>query len=181
LSYIDEKQKGLLVVAFPELSDKDRLWIENFREKYDKLFYKIIEPHFTLVFPTFKISVPEFTNEIRNLSRRIKRFEFILKSAMMNNDLLSDYYHIFLIPDKGNSNIVKAHDILYSGILKKTRKTEIDFVSHLGIGNTKNPEECIKIVENINNSDISIKGYIKELTIISYGDRKIEIIEKIPI
>jgi len=181
LSYIDEKRKGLLVVAFPELSNKDKLWIENFRKKHDKLFYKIIEPHFTLVFPTFDISVPQFINEIQRLSQKIKKFEFTLKSAMMNNDLLSEYYHIFLIPDEGNSNIVKAHDILYSGILQKHRRTDIDFISHISIGNTKKPYEALKLLEEINESDLLIKGKVSQLSIITYGSGKVELLKTIPL
>lgn len=48
---------ALLVLAYPELSKNDYDWIQDFRRKHDELYYKIVEPHFTIVFPTFGFSV----------------------------------------------------------------------------------------------------------------------------
>ncbi|MCS6846165.1 MAG: hypothetical protein RMN52_00450 [Anaerolineae bacterium] len=44
---------SLLVLAYPELSNADRECIRAFRERYDPLYYPVVAPHFTLVFPTF--------------------------------------------------------------------------------------------------------------------------------
>ena len=179
MSYIDEKNVALLVLAFPELSDKDKIWIDDFRKKYDKLFYGTVDPHFTFVFPTFGISTTDFISEIQSKSEGINSFKFKVKCAMMNNDSLSDYYHIFLIPDEGNSNIVKAHDLLYSGILGSTQMLDVDFISHIGIGNSESSEECKTLVEQINNENLCIEGQVNELSIISFGDSKVELLERI--
>ncbi len=60
MSYIYEKKEGLLVLAYPELLDKDKQWIDSFRSKHDHLFYGVVEPHFTIVFPTFGIEYDDF-------------------------------------------------------------------------------------------------------------------------
>ena len=127
MSYIDEKNISLLVLAYPELTIKDRNWIDNFRKKYDPLFYGIVDPHFTIVFPTFGIEQNDFVAEVEEKSKKIRKFDFTIRCALMNNDRLSDYYHIFLSPDEGNSNVVKMHDIIYSGKLRKTLRLDIDF------------------------------------------------------
>ena len=46
-----ETVRKLAVVAYPTLSDDDRLWIEGVRARHDPLASRIAA-HFTLVFPT---------------------------------------------------------------------------------------------------------------------------------
>jgi len=178
MSYIDEKNRSLLVLAYPELTIKDRNWIDDFRKKHDPLFYGIVDPHFTIVFPTFGIEQNDFIAEVEEKSKKICKFDFTIRCALMNNDRLSDYYHIFLSPDEGNSTIVKIHDILYSGKLRKTLRLDIDFFSHIAIGNTKDEYKCKELVDYVNNSNIAINGSIISLNIISYGAKKIENIKE---
>lgn len=174
MSYIDEKNEGLLVIAYPEISEKDKKWIGSFRKKNDPIFYDVVEPHFTLVFPTFGIDACDFEKEVADRIKGIKQFDFSLRFAMLNNDQLSEYYHIFLVPDEGNSNIVKLHDRLYSGNLLKNLNLDIDFISHIGIGCMEDPARCKTEIDVINLSDIEIKGTVSSLTIVSYGDKKIK-------
>ncbi len=42
---------ALLVVAYPELSKSDYDRIQAFRQMHDPLYYDVVEPHFTIVFP----------------------------------------------------------------------------------------------------------------------------------
>jgi hypothetical protein len=113
MSYIDDPKAALLVLAFPKLSENDYKWIDSFRKNHDSIFYGVGEPHFTIVFPTFDIDPADFIKEIKDRSSDFPKFNFNIRCAMINNDQLSDYCHIFLIPDEGNSNIVKLHDLLY--------------------------------------------------------------------
>ncbi|MBN2442712.1 MAG: 2'-5' RNA ligase family protein [Spirochaetales bacterium] len=179
MSYIDEKQSALLVIAYPQLSDADLKWIDDFRKEYDTLFYGIVEPHFTIVFPTFGISQSQFITEIQDKVKTFKSFDFTIRCAMMTNDPLSSFYYVFLSPDEGNSNIVKLHDACYSGILRSTQRLDIDFYSHIGIGNTNDPVKCKELVDMINNQNRIIKGTVSALHVISYGDRKVTEIEAI--
>jgi hypothetical protein len=179
LSYSDEKKTALLAIAYLQIDEVDRLWIDDFRRKHDPLFYGIIEPHFTLVFPTFGLTQNEFSEEIRTRAAHHKKIEFVLRCAMINNDLLSSFIHIFLIPDEGNSRIVKIHDDLYSGILKKTQKSEIDFVSHVSIGSSEDPNQSRALAEEINSGNLEIRGEINSIDIVSYRSGKLEKLEQV--
>jgi hypothetical protein len=173
VSYIDEKEEALLVLAYPDLYEKDRAWITEFRKRNDPLFYGIAEPHFTLVFPTFGINYEVFLSEMMEKSRNLCRFKFFIRCAMMNNDRLSDYYHVFLSPDEGHSNIVKTHDHLYSGIIRDTLRLDVDFYSHIAIGSSLDPEECKRHVDSINSQNLAIEGSVKSLTVVSYGNKQL--------
>jgi hypothetical protein len=173
MSYIDEKDAALLVIAYPHFSETDKKWIDDFRKEHDSLFYNIVKPHIVFVFPTFGIEEKDFISDIIEKAKDMKEFNFIIRCAMMNHDKLSEYNHIFLSPDEGNSIIVKMHDTLYSGIIKKSQRLDVDFFSHIAIGNYKDPTKCKDLIDQINAQNINIFGSVTSLDIISYGNQKI--------
>lgn len=172
VSTIEEKE-ALLVLAYPELTQDDKKWIDHFRKEHDPQFYGVVEPHFTLVFPTFGFQYKTFEQEIREKAISFAPFEFVIKCAMMNNDKLSEYYYLFLVPDEGHSNVVKLHQKLYSGIINKTLLLDVDFIPHIGIGSYLDKEKCKHMVNTVNDMNIMIKGVINSLTIISYSNQKV--------
>ena len=91
----------------------------------------------------------------------------------MNNDQISEYYFLFLVPDEGHSNVVKLRQKLNSGMLNKTLSLDIDFIPHIGIGSYLDKEKCIHMVNTVNDMNIMIKGVVKSLTIISYSNLKV--------
>lgn len=179
MSYVDDNNTALLLLAYPEISPENRAWIDTFRREHDPLFYGIVEPHITLVFPTFGVSEEDFREEIHRLVQGVTPFDLTLRCAMMNNDRLSEYYHVFLSPDEGNSSIVKLHDRMYSGLLRKTLLLDVDFYSHIGIGSTTDGEECKRLVDAINGEGVEMKGSVRSLDIVSYGNRQLRTLEKI--
>jgi hypothetical protein len=56
----------LLAIAYPDISDNDFALIQNYRRDNDQLHYKIVRPHFTLVFPVADFSFADFSREIKN-------------------------------------------------------------------------------------------------------------------
>ncbi|MEN6379524.1 MAG: 2'-5' RNA ligase family protein [Methanofastidiosum sp.] len=169
----------LLVIGYPELKKKDYEWIQDLRNKYDLLYYDIVKPHFTFVFPVFNLNKKELTSEIKGKCKGLEEINFCLRCAVLNKDSFNDYWHVFLVPDEGFSNITKIHDKFYSGKLKDEYFLAIQFIPHLGVGNSTNANECKKLVDELNEKNFEIHGKIKKLTIVNYEDKKIEDIETI--
>ncbi|HII94392.1 MAG TPA: 2'-5' RNA ligase family protein [Candidatus Methanofastidiosum sp.] len=71
------------------------------------------------------------------------------------------------------------HDKFYSGKLKDELFLAIQFIPHLGVGNSTNANECKKLVDELNEKNFEIHGKIKKLTIVNYEDKKVEDIETI--
>jgi len=116
---------SLLAISYPELEESDFNWIQLYRKENDDLYYKVVDPHFTLIFPTTNIDEDQFIEEIENKSKNVHQIEFEIRCATINKDAFSDYYYEFLVPDKGYSDIVKLHDKLYSGILSKCLRLDM--------------------------------------------------------
>jgi 2'-5' RNA ligase len=168
---------AFLVLAFPNLQINDYNLIQNYREKNDELFYTVVEPHFTIVFPIFDLTKEEFRNHICEKLNETKKINFTLRCSTINKDSFNEYYHTFLVPDEGYSQIIKLHDKLYCGKLRENLRLDIDFVPHIGIGNSKNKFACKKIVDELNEKEISINGTISNVTLVEYVNDKVTKLE----
>ena len=73
---------NLLLIAFPDLLDDDFRIIQNHREVHDP-FFKIVKPHFTLVFAVTNFSVADFTEEIREQIKGVKEITFTIRCASL--------------------------------------------------------------------------------------------------
>ncbi|MBU1252372.1 MAG: 2'-5' RNA ligase family protein [Nanoarchaeota archaeon] len=168
-----------LVVAYPDISKRDLEWIQKYRKLNDPRFFSVIEPHITLVFSVNNLEKKIFVTEVKNRAKGFKKFDFGINVATINRDDSGTYYHEFLVPDKGYSNIVRLHDKLYSGKLNEHLRLDIDFIPHIGIGNSEDALTSKKRIEKINRQEVDIVGKVNTLDIIEYKNGKITPIEKI--
>lgn len=168
-----------LVVAYPQLSSVDFEKIQSCRKDFDERYFSVINPHFTLVFPVHDFSEIDFVKEIKEQSKEISKFDFVIRCATVNKDAFSDYYHTFLVPDEGYSRIVKLHDTLYSNQLQRNLRLDIDFIPHIGIGNSNDKNSCKNLAAEWNKKEFAIAGTVNQLTILNYENGAIEKIDEV--
>jgi 2'-5' RNA ligase len=169
----------LLVIAYPELTSHDFESIQNYRRGNDKLYYKTVNPHFTLVFPVDGFQPEDFRAEINEQISGTGIIPFVIRCATVSKDAFNDYYHTFLVPDEGLSKIVKLHDRLYSGKLYNHLRLDLDFIPHIGIGNSIDKIVCKKMTDEWNKKNFEIRGIINSADIVNYENETVTTIEKI--
>lgn len=172
---------ALAVIAYPQLSKDNYHFIQEFRKTNDPLLYTVVEPHIPLVFPVTGISEDEFTTEILKQVECCNSFNFVIRCAVVNKDSFLEYSHTLLVPDEGFSHIVKLHDKLYDGMLINERRLDIDYIPHIGIGTSKDIQQCKIMADRLNESQLEIKGTVNELTVVSFEDNQIENLRSIPL
>lgn len=170
---------SLLALAYPRISDEDYQWIQEFREENDELNYQVMEPHFILVFPVFNQRPETFIEDIKSRSADHKKIDFTLRCSVMDKDAFTPYWHVFLVPDEGYSQIIKLHDNLYSVKLADELRLDIPFIPHIEIANSVDKWTCKELVDQVNYSNLEIKGVIKEINVVEYHEEKVETMEKI--
>jgi len=170
---------ALAVVNYPTLSKSDFQWIQDVRKEHDKLFYGVVDPHFTLVFPTENIGLDSFINHIKNVSSKYKPFQFICRCVTVGDPDFLDHSHVFMIPDEGFSEIVKLHDAFYKGILESELRLDLPFVPHIGVASNPSSIMCKKIVDKLNQQDFEISGKVENLNIVEYDGESTKTIEQI--
>ncbi len=167
-----------LVLAYPKLRNEDYDWIQSIRKSNDSRYYNVVKPHFTIVFPFFNYGINELQTHIENICAEIETIQFSIRAAIIVKDSFSDYTDVFLIPDEGNSQIIKLHNKLYTGIIEKELRLDIPFIPHIGIGASEEPEEAKILSDNLNRQNICIEGKISELDFVEYLYPKVSLIKK---
>jgi hypothetical protein len=99
----------------------------------------------------------------------------------MNKDVLSDYYHVFLVPDEGLGRLVRLHDLLYAGRLSPHRRLDIGCLPHVGVGNSIDPLQCARWAAEWNQDDFAIRGRIAALDVVRHVDGRMQPLERIPL
>lgn len=167
---------ALLVAVFPGISAEDHHWIQAYREENDSLF-TIVQPHFTIVFPVNDIEQTAFINEIRHLAKDQPAISFEITNTVVRKDDFRDHYHEFLIPCKGNKEIIELHDRLYAGLLQPHLRADLEYVPHISIGNSASREICERRLNNVKIKPF--KGRISELTILAYENNVVSELSRI--
>lgn len=168
-----------LVVAYPKLEQSDFDFIQNYREQNDPRYFSVVDPHVTLVFAINDIDKDSFVSEVKDKIAGIQPFDFEIKVATINQNDDGKYYHEFLVPDTGYSNIVKLHDKLYSGLFASYLRFDIDFIPHIGIGNSDDATISKRRIDELNARGVSMRGQVDSVDIIEYTNGAITTIEKI--
>lgn len=159
---------SFLVVAFPEWEKEELERIQRFRAQHDALYFQVVDPHFTLIFPVSGYTEEAFVAAIKERVHGLTQIPFVLRSAILNKDAFKPYYHAFLVPEEGYSDIVKMHDQLYGGKLAGEWRTDIDYIPHIGVGNAGDELRCKEMVEAWNVEAFAIAGRIRQLTLLKY-------------
>ena len=171
----------LYVVAYPRMSEKDFAWIQEYRSKHDVRSFKLVQPHFTMVFGIHDLPPETIIGEVGPRVRRTPIIEFELNVATVNRDSSGESYHEFLVPERGHAGIIRLHDQLYAGALHKYRRLDIDYIPHIGIGNHTDPQICRRRVDALNEAGVSIPGRIESLDVIELQDDAVRTVERIPL
>ncbi len=166
-----------LVVAYPKLENTDFNLIQDYRKDHDLRYYSLIKPHVTLVFAIDNIAEKAFIQEVEEKITNFSSFKLTFNVATINLDNSGEFYHEFLVPDIGNSDIIKLHDKLYSGLFKTNLRLDIDYIPHISIGNSDDVETTKARIDKLNNAGVAMTGEIDSIDIIEYKDNNIATIK----
>ncbi|MTI69814.1 MAG: 2'-5' RNA ligase family protein [Firmicutes bacterium] len=144
------------VIIFPKFNNIEK--IEDIRSKYDPL-YNCIKPHITLVFPfESNIQTKELKKHIKEVLGGIDKFKLKLKGITGSLD-----NYLFLNIKEGNDNLIKIHDKLYTGILKKHLYKKITYFPHLTVGKFEDSNSFQKAFMEVKNMDYVFEAVIEKI------------------
>lgn len=170
---------ALAVVNYPTLSEDDLDWIQSVRAEHDPLYYEVIDPHISLVFPTDGVERSRLIEHVREKARSTAPFEVVFRCAILGDPDFEGHAHAFLVPDQGFSDVVRMHDRLYTGPLADFLRLDIPFIPHLGIANTPDPDDCKAIIDNLNAEHFEIRGRVDALDIVDYDGETVHPVEHV--
>jgi hypothetical protein len=169
---------SFLLLAYPDLKESDFTLIQDHRKLYDSLYFDIVAPHFSFVFAADDFSEAAFAEEVTRQTEIAKKIKFILRCATISKDGFEDCFHCFLVPDKGHSDIILLHDMLYSDVFKKNHRLDIDYIPHIAIGSTTDRLQTKSMVDQWNKKDVTIKGEISKLSMVKYENNVVTLLHE---
>ncbi|MBZ5499647.1 MAG: 2'-5' RNA ligase family protein [Acidobacteriia bacterium] len=169
---------AICAVNYPTISSGDYEWIQSIRREHDALFFDVVRPHFTLVFPTENVEKSEFIAHVAEVAKRISPFDVVLRCAILGDPSFMDHAHAFLVPDEGFSDVVRLHDALYTGPLRAELRLDLPFIPHIGVASTPRIAECKAIVDDLNSKGFEIHARVEKLDIIGYDGNRTWTIEE---
>lgn len=155
----------LVLVAYPHVSVDDRRWIEDVREARDPQS-ALIAAHFTLVFPT-DIRLNELAEHATSVVRSLPAIPFVIRSARAVPNVAGQGAHVFLVPDRGATEITELHDMLYRGVLAAHLRADIPFIPHVTVAAHHSLAECQRLALELNEQGREIIGEIRDLDVVA--------------
>ena len=170
---------SLVVVNYPTVTPQSHGWIQAIRAEFDQLYYEVVDPHFTFVFPASGFDNETFVRHVRRKAEGSRKIRFACRCATVVKDATNEYTHVFLVPDEGHSGIVKLHDRLYEGSLAAELRLDIPFIPHIGIANATDPWTCKRLADDLNRRGFVIEGEVEALDVASYDGDQLTTIERV--
>ncbi len=161
----------LAVVAFPNLEDTDRRWIESFRAEHDPQASRVAV-HFTLVFPV-EAPPDAVAAEIAAVARSTDAIRFTSCRAEVVVDAFGHGSHVFLVPDEGAFQISTLHDRLYAGTLNAHRRSDIPFVPHMTVGLAPDSASAVGLAKRLDASARSVRGNVDAVELLDVGASRV--------
>lgn len=164
---------SLLALCYPRLRVEDQRFIDGFRDRHDQAYREVVRPHFTMVFQVRDLAESMFAEHVARVAERSAPFRFVCRYAMVHNDISSDDYHVFLVPDEGFSELSLLHDFLYTGVLAPELRLEVPYVPHIGIATLKDPHHCKGLVDDLNGQRLCVDGSVEEISVVEYNGKTV--------
>jgi len=162
---------ALCAVNYPTLRRDDYEWIQSIRREHDRLFFDVVAPHISLVFPTDKIDEAKLTEHVAQIASHTNPFDIVIRCAILGDPGFMDHAHAFLIPDEGFSSVVRLHDALYTGPLRSELRLDLPFIPHVGVASTPGIDDCKALVDRINATGPEIRGRVETIDIVGYDGK----------
>jgi 2'-5' RNA ligase len=171
----------LYTLAIPELCEHDRLWIAGIRAQHDARTAALVEAHFTLVFGCDDIAACVYLAHVEAAAREAAPFEVVCRRAVLGTDHADDTGYAFLVPDEGNSALLRLHDRLHTGPLAAKLRLDLPFMPHMTVGRLRSLREAKTLCDDLNRTPICVRAPIAALSVAAVENDALEIIARYPL
>jgi 2'-5' RNA ligase len=156
---------SLLALCYPKLGAEDQRFIDEFRDRHDHAYRDVVRAHFTIVFQVRDLAEAVFAEHVASVAATSAPIRFVCRYAMVHNDISSDDYYVFLVPDEGFSELSLLHDALYTNVLAPKLRLDVPYVPHIGIATLKDAHRCKELAGELNGRRLHVDGTVEELSV----------------
>lgn len=154
------------VFAQPEFCTEDADCIAQIRATHDRLYYPRLPPRFVLVYPV-ETSLAFLRDEVRSRVGEAMKIDLALVCAAVHKDHFNAHYHVSLMPDQGLGELLRLYYALHAAALREQLLVEANYVPHLTIGNSEDPDAALQLAQRWNSQVRTLRATVRELHIVA--------------
>ncbi len=149
--------------------------IEEVRRRYNPDSHKL-KPHISLVYPFKDINQEKLYEHIQNSIKSIKPFKINLKGLKKS----AKEYYLYLLVDKGTSNILRLYKSLNKDLLKDFKNKDMPrYIPHLSLGIFRNKKDIDRVINKLKKEKLKAEYIINEIYLLNLNkDLRIKSIKK---
>lgn len=155
----------LYTVAFPTLGVDDAAWIDDFRQRHDADRRRMIAAHYTLVFACTGVDVAAYAAHVAAVAAAFEPIDFECRRAMLGADDETGLAQVYLVPDRGGTQLTTLHDRLYTGPLQPFLRPDLPYLPHITIGQSRDRLEAQAWCDALDARGVHVAGAVRELTV----------------
>ncbi len=146
--------------------------IDHLRSKYDPQF-RLIAPHITIMFPApDSIGERALVSHIESVIRHWESFPICMKGLQQSWD-----EYLFLLINKGEADVIRLHDDIYTGLLSEYRDEVRPFIPHVTLGMfTGKSEEYAEALKEAERLELNYECALDRLHLIKTNDARSQIV-----
>ena len=146
--------------------------INRLRTKYDPQF-RLIAPHITIMFPTpDSIGERKLVSHIEGVLHRWESFPIRLKGLQQSWD-----EYLFLLLNKGEEDVIRLRDEIYTGLLSECREEVRPFIPHVTLGAFRaKSEEYAQALKEAEQLKFNYECMLDRLDLIKVNDERSQIV-----
>jgi len=157
--------RRLFTVAFPEWSDTDAAWVDDFRRRHDVAARDLIGPHVTLVFGCSALPLPDYLTHVERASAQAPALTARFRYAMLGADDEQELAYVFLVPDEGHAALSLLHDRLYAGPMAAHLRLDLPYTPHITIGRSTDRRQAKAWCDQLNDAGLDIVARMPTVTV----------------
>ena len=155
---------SLVVLGRPEISATDRAWIDALRARHrGAIFEAALGAHVTLVFPTDAADATAATSHLATVAGSTAPVDLAFRATAPVFDGASGETFVYLVPDEGNSALIRLHDRLYTGPFTDELRLDLPYTPHITLGRFGEAKIAKALVDDLNAQEIEIRGRLTTL------------------
>lgn len=167
------------IVAYPNLDEEDRRWIETIRAKHVPQAARI-EAHFTLVFP-FDEKPADLEREVAGVASSTRRLDFDLRHIRVVPEGDEEPLYVFLVPGEGAAELVALHDRLYAGSLASHLRPDPAYIPHVTLAVASDRSEAEALARDLGDGFRPIRGSVVRIDLLELSPAGVRSIGTYPL
>jgi len=167
------------IVCYPQLSARNRQWIDRVRRNNDPQA-EAIAPHVTLVFGFAEPERESLEHHLRSRADAQAPIAATFSALECHKGVREEAYYAYLMPERGRVALTALYDQLHRGVLAEERIGAPLYVPHITLARSRSRAAIETLIASLTLPERGIAAVLPALTWVAADDGTIRDLAEFP-